>query len=84
MNLLRTQDRIKELLARFVARIENEAAMQHTNANHAAEAVVAQLLNEVYGLNLKNLNTERANHPAVDLGDEDAPNRLPGHINSKK
>ena len=72
MDLLLTRDRIKELLARFVARIENDTAMQHTDANRVAEDVLIPLLNEVYGLNLKNLNTEEANYPAVDLGDEDA------------
>ena len=37
--------------------------------NHVMEAILPTLLNNLYGLNLMNLNVVKHNHPAIDLGD---------------
>ncbi|WP_214575133.1 SMEK domain-containing protein [Enterobacter roggenkampii] len=37
--------------------------------NKTLESVLIQILNKTYNLSLNNLNIEKHNHPAVDLGD---------------
>ncbi|MCY7391075.1 MAG: SMEK domain-containing protein, partial [Leptolyngbyaceae cyanobacterium CAN_BIN12] len=56
MKLVNAQNRIQELMSRFVAQIEMAAAMSRTDLNKAAETVLMPLLNEVYGWNLENIN----------------------------
>src|SRR4028119_469891 len=74
MNLLRSQNRINELMSRFVAQIEGATAMSRTDINRVAQTILIPLLAEVYGYTeLKNLDSpEDPNYPAIDLGDETA------------
>ena len=39
------------------------------DVNNTNEALSAKILNKIYGWNLKNLNSEKINFPAIDLGD---------------
>ncbi len=72
MKTLESQNRIKVLMARFAAQVENSIAMGHTDINHVAESMLIPVFKDVYGLpGLKNLNTEAANFPGVDLGDDE-------------
>jgi hypothetical protein len=74
LKTLHTQNRIVELMSRFVAQIKGFTAMSRTDINHVSEDFLIPLLRHVYGFHdLKNLNaTEGANYPGVDLGDETA------------
>ena len=72
MNLLRSQQRIQQLMATFVAEAKAASATYKTDFNRVAETVLIPLFKIVYGLdNLKNLNIEEeANYPGIDLGDD--------------
>src|SRR5687767_9889069 len=74
MKLLRTQQRINELFARFVAEVKGATAIRRTDINHVSETLLIPILAEVYGYkNLRNLNSvEHEDFPAIDLGDKDA------------
>lgn len=71
MNLLRSQARISELLAIFVAQVKAYGAVQRTDINRVAETVLIPLFREVYGLlHLEDLNRAHgANFAGLDLGD---------------
>ncbi|MDX2241037.1 MAG: SMEK domain-containing protein [Leptolyngbyaceae cyanobacterium bins.302] len=71
MKLVNAQNRIQELMSRFVAQIEMGAAISRTDLNKVAETILIPLLNEVYGWNLENINyTENDNnYPGIDLAD---------------
>ena len=72
MNLKKTQDRINELMSRFVAQIKGARAMNRTDLNRISEDVLIPLFSEIYGHpELKNLNVEDTNTPAIDLGDKE-------------
>ena len=72
MNLKKTQDRINELMSRFVAQIKGATAMNRTDLNRISEDVLIRLFSEIYGhTELKNLNVEDTNTPAIDLGDKE-------------
>ena len=72
MNLLESRNRINHLLSVFVTEVQGATAMGQTDINKVSETLLIPLLAEVYGYkNLRNLNAiERANYPAIDLGDE--------------
>ena len=71
MNLKKTQDRINELMSRFVAQIKGATAMNRTDIKRISEDVLIPLFSEIYGhTELKNLNVENTNAPAIDLGDK--------------
>ena len=72
MNLKKSQDRIRDLMTRFVTEINAASAMGQTDINHVSENVLIPLLSEIYGhTDLRNLNVSEApNHPAIDLGDK--------------
>ena len=72
MNLQKSQDRINELMSRFVAQVKGAKAMRRTDINCVSEDVLIPLFSEVYGhTDLRNLNvSEGPNFPAIDLGDE--------------
>ena len=71
MNLKKSQDRINELMSIFVAQVKGAGAMSRTDINHVSENVLIPLFSEIYGhTELKNLNAEDSNFPAIDLGDE--------------
>ena len=73
MNLKKTQDRINELMSRFVVQIKGATAMSRTDINHVSENVLIPLFSEIYEhTELKNLNvSEDSNFPAIDLGDKE-------------
>ena len=72
MNLKKTQDRINELMSRFVVQIKGATAMSRTDINRISEDVLIPLFSEIYGhTELKNLNVEDTNAPAIDLGDKE-------------
>ena len=72
MNLKKTQDRINELMSRFVAQIKGATATSRTDINRISEDVLIRLFSEIYGhAELKNLNVEDTNTPAIDLGDKE-------------
>jgi hypothetical protein len=72
VNLLNAQNRIQELMSRFVAQIEMGSRSGRTDLNKDAETILIPLLNEVYGWSLTNLNSQRNNYPSIDLADEAA------------
>ena len=88
MNLKKSQDRIKELMKKFITRIEVEGAMDSTDINRVSENVLIPLLSEIYGhKDLRNLNvSESSNFPAIDLGDEKTRTayQITSTANSKK
>ena len=72
MNLLESRNRINYLLSVFVTEVKGATAMGQIDINKVSETLLIPLLAEIFGYkNLRNLNaTERANYPAIDLGDE--------------
>jgi len=48
---------------------ELSSSIMLNDVNNTNEALSAKILNKVNGWNLKNLNSEKANFPALDLGD---------------
>ena len=72
MNLKKSQDRISELMSKFVLEIQSARAMDRTDINRVSENVLIPLLSEIYGrTDLRNLNvSEDPNFPAIDLGDK--------------
>ena len=87
MNLKKSQDRINELMSRFRAEIQAAGAMHQTYINRVSENVLVPLLSEIFGhTELKNLNVESSNFPAIDLGDEKTGTayQITSTANSKK
>ena len=74
MNLKKSQDKVIDLMLRFVHRVKAETAMYRRDINLISENVLIPLLSEIYGhTELRNLNlSEKSNFPAIDLGDEKA------------
>ncbi|MDZ8026435.1 MAG: SMEK domain-containing protein [Nostoc sp. DcaGUA01] len=74
MNLLDSENRINELMSRFIAQIKHSSAMSRIDINKIAETILIPIFAEVYGYkHLNNLNyTEENNYPGIDLGDETA------------
>ncbi|MBO6795313.1 MAG: SMEK domain-containing protein [Balneolaceae bacterium] len=71
MNRIDHLNRINVLLQRFQGEVQGHTAMGFTDINKAAEDVLLPIFKIIYDLpNLRNLNVEKANHPAVDLGDK--------------
>jgi hypothetical protein len=72
MNLLTVQNRITELMSKFVIQIKGTTAIGRTDLNRVSETILIPLFAELYGYkNLKNLNySEGPNYPGIDLGDE--------------
>ena len=71
MSLIQSQNRINELMARFVAQIKGATAMGRTDLNKVSENLLIPILSSVYEYkNLKNLNVEEANYPGIDLEGE--------------
>ncbi|WP_156815490.1 SMEK domain-containing protein [Pseudanabaena sp. PCC 6802] len=73
MNLLEARNKINSLMSVFVTQVKGATVMGQTDINRVAEMMLIPLFAEVYGFKaLKNLNTDKDNHPAIDLGDETA------------
>lgn len=50
--------------------IHYNSSLGHTDLNKHAENFYMEILNKAYGWKLINLNEEKKNHPAIDLGDK--------------
>ncbi|MFH5884696.1 SMEK domain-containing protein [Halalkalibaculum sp. DA3122] len=71
MRRIKLLDRINVLLARFTTEVRGHSSMGFTDIHKASENVLLPLFKIIYELpDLRNLNTEISNHPAVDLGDK--------------
>ena len=88
MELKKSQDRINELMSRFVTENKGAGAMGRTDINRVSENVLIPLFSEIYGhKDLRNLNvSESPNFPAIDLGDEKTGTsyQITSTANSKK
>lgn len=69
MNRINILNDIKTSLSRFSAEVKNHTASSTYDINIHAETVLIPLLNKVFHINLKNLNSEKKNYPAIDLCD---------------
>lgn len=58
------------LFATFSTYISMRSQQLMFNSHRVTETVLVTLLNMLYGWELKDLNLEKKNHPAVDLGDK--------------
>lgn len=61
---------VVEMLTQWVTAVKLRNALNYTDINRTAEDLALRLLNAAYDYNLKNLNWELPNYPAVDLGDQ--------------
>ena len=70
MNRIDHINKITTYAARFVLEVEGFNANNQYHINIHAESFLIPVLNEVFGLDLENLNaTQRKNYPAIDLAD---------------
>lgn len=72
MNLLKSQNRINELLARFVTQVKGSGSMGLTDLKKVSETILIPLLSEIFDYkNLENINyaEQNDNFPGIDLGD---------------
>jgi hypothetical protein len=70
MNRIEYINKINTYAARFVLEVEGFNAANQYHINIHAESFIIPVLNEIFGLNLENLNsTQRKNYPAIDLAD---------------
>jgi len=67
----RTQknDQLATAFAVLSTTITNKCKQSMFDDNRVLETILPTLLNNLYGLSLVDLNVERYNHPAIDLGD---------------
>lgn len=73
MNLQTSLLNIGNLMAKFVTEIKAHKALGLNDINKLSESVLIPVFAVAYGYrNLRNLNTEQENYPAIDLGDEKA------------
>lgn len=70
MNRIEYINEITKNAARFVLEVEGFNALSQYHINIHAESFLIPVLNQVYHLNLENLNdTRKSNYPAIDLAD---------------
>jgi hypothetical protein len=69
MDNLELIHKITHQLAYWRTYTELSSSIMLNDVNNTNEALSAKILNKVYGWNLKNLNSEKTNFPAIDLGD---------------
>ncbi|WP_297333679.1 SMEK domain-containing protein [Flavobacterium sp.] len=70
MNRIEYINKINSCAARFVHEVEGFTAIGNYHINIHSENFLVPLLNEVFGLELENLNsTKKKNFPAIDLAD---------------
>lgn len=71
MKILDLQNEFRELVAQFRNEIEAASAMGQFDAHQVAENVMCGLLRQLCGWpTLRNMNTEQANFPGIDLADD--------------
>ena len=61
---------ISKYLAILGDALENEGLFGHHDGKIACEDLFKDLFNLIYDLQLENLNNEKDNYPAIDLGDK--------------
>jgi tetratricopeptide (TPR) repeat protein len=62
--------RVLELMTFWVSKIKADNYLDFYDINRLSEDLALKLLNEIYNLNLENLNREKRNYPGIDLGDK--------------
>lgn len=70
---IKREEKIKNIIGmftRFSDRVLFENAVEYLDINKSAEPLFMGVLNRVYGLKLKNMNSIQRNYTAIDLGDE--------------
>lgn len=73
MRRLGIENKIRELLARFVAEAKLASAMERYDSHRVSEDLLVPLLRVVFGYkHLRNLNQEEQNFPGIDLADDKA------------
>lgn len=60
---------ISDLLRQLAEEVKTRSSANLNDACHVLETVMARFFNALHGWDLNNLNLEKANFPAVDLGD---------------
>ncbi|MEW4278911.1 SMEK domain-containing protein [Priestia megaterium] len=60
---------VLQYLANWIAEITSKNIVYYYDINKISEGLAMNLLNEVYDLELINLNEIKTNHPGIDLGD---------------
>lgn len=65
----RQNDEITHALAALSTSISAKSKQMMFDDNRVMETILPTLLNELYGYSLRDLNLDRHNHPAIDLGD---------------
>lgn len=61
---------IIDLLAYFQSSVSLNVKEGYTDLSKDSEDYLMHLLNKLFGISLVNLNEEKKNHPAIDLGDK--------------
>lgn len=69
MQFERVITEFRELLSQLAHEVEMSVKSNQTNIAHLSETLFCKLLNALYGWNLKNMNTDQPNFPAIDLAD---------------
>jgi hypothetical protein len=60
---------ISDQLNTLAGMVKSRSRASLTDANRILETIATRFFNALFGWELVNLNTERANYPAADLGD---------------
>lgn len=74
--------RITDALTLLECKIKGRSVANLTDINIVSEDFFSEFLNELRGLSLRNVNSDKSNHPAIDLADVD--NRIAFQITSTK
>lgn len=69
LNRSAKNDQITYAFSVLSTNISNLSMQSMLNDNRVIETLLPTLLNQLYGLSLVDLNLEKYNHPAIDLGD---------------
>ena len=73
MELLDSRNRILTLLSRCVVEVEGAASVRRTDIARASEDVLLPIFKALYDCpDLRNLNADEPDYPAVDLADDTA------------
>jgi hypothetical protein len=74
-------NRVLDLMTFWVSKIKAKNYQDLYDINRLSEDLALKLLNEIYNLNLENLNREKRNYPGIDLGDK--TNKIAYQITSR-
>jgi len=67
----------------IASQVKARCKLGQNDLNRVLEDFFKELLNLIYGINLRNLNTERSNEPGLDLGDTTVGARVAYQITSQ-